>query len=92
MMLIHTYRVETDVGGEFKLIHEVVVHQMRALWIEQRRVDIDPHRIVLLTEIVRQFCVRHQVKPHQAHGQDPFFGWTDQTGRSPAICTRRTWR
>src|SRR5260370_696777 len=64
-------RVEAAFGGEFELIHEVVVHVMRAPGIEQRRMDIDPHRRVLLPEIVGQLGIRHQMEPHQLHGGAP---------------------
>ena len=73
VMLIHAYRVEAAFRRVFQLVHEIVVHQMRALWIEQRRMDIDPHRRVLRAEIVGQFGVRHQVEPHEFHARSPRF-------------------
>ena len=68
MVLVDADRVEPAFGGEFELVHEVVVHVMRAPRVEQRGMDVDPHRGMLLAEIVGQFGIRHQVKPHQLHG------------------------
>src|SRR5580700_448652 len=68
MMLVDADRVEAAFGGEFELMHEVVVHVMRAARIEQRGMDIDPDRGMLLAEIVGQLGVGHQVEPHQLHG------------------------
>src|ERR1700757_4251943 len=68
MMLVDAHRIEPAFGGEFELVHKVVVHQMRAPRVEQRGVYIDPDRGVLLSEILRQFGIGHQVKPHQLHG------------------------
>ena len=58
-------------GGVFQLVHEVVVHEVRALRIEQRGMDIHPHRGIGVAEIVRQFRVGHQVEPHQLHANPP---------------------
>src|SRR5205814_4876681 len=66
-MLVHADGVEAHLGRELELIHEVVVHVMRSAWVEQRRMDVDPHRGMLLVEIVGKLCVRHQVKPHELH-------------------------
>ena len=44
MMLVHADRVEAALGGVFQLVHEVVVHVVRAPGIEQRRMDVHPHR------------------------------------------------
>src|SRR5580700_9428053 len=68
MVLVDADRVETAFGGEFELVHEVVVHVMGAKRVEQRGVDIDPHRGMLFAEVLRQFGIGHQVKPHQLHG------------------------
>ena len=68
MVLVDADRVVAAGGGVFELVHEVVVHVMRAPRVEQRRVDVDPHRRMLLAEVVRQFGVRHQVEPHELHG------------------------
>ncbi len=70
VMLVDADRVVAAVGGVFELIHEVVVHMVRAPRIEQRRVDVHPHRRMLLFEVLRQLGVRHQVEPHQLHGAD----------------------
>jgi hypothetical protein len=58
-MLVDADRVEAAFGGVFKLIHEVVVHVMRAPWVEQRAMDIDPHRWIFFAEIVGQLGIRH---------------------------------
>src|SRR5689334_12450943 len=68
MVLVDADRVEAALGGVFEFVHEVVVHVMRPPRVEQRGMDIDPYRRVLLAEIVGQFGVRHQVEPHQLHG------------------------
>jgi hypothetical protein len=70
-MLIHAYRIEAAFRRVFQLVHEIVVHQMGALGIEQRRMDIDPHRRILLTEIIGELGVRHQVEPHEFHARSP---------------------
>src|SRR5580658_5943272 len=89
-MLVHADRVIAEIGRVFKLIHEVVVHQMRALRIEQRRVNIDPDRRMLLFEVLRQFGVRHQMEPHQLHDRStPDFSnkrYTNYT--TPATASR----
>jgi len=68
MVLVDADRVEPALGGEFEFVHEVVVHQVRAARVEQRGMDVDPHRGMLLAEVIRQLGVGHQVKPHQLHG------------------------
>jgi hypothetical protein len=67
-MLVDAHRVEPAFGGEFEFVHEVVVHVMRTPRVEQRGMDVDPHRRVLVPEIVGQLGIGHQVKPHQLHG------------------------
>jgi len=67
MVLVHADGVEADLGSIFELVHEVVVHVMRSAWVEQRRMDVDPHRGMLLVEVVGKLRVRHQVKPHELH-------------------------
>src|SRR3954467_11690562 len=42
--------------------------------------DIDPNRWMLLLEVLRQLRVRHQMKPHQLHGQRPW------------LCAQAQWR
>src|SRR5271155_2962825 len=68
MMLVDAHRVEPAFGGEFELIHEVVVHVMRPPGVEQRGMNVDPDRGVLLPEIVGQLGIGHQMEPHQLHG------------------------
>ena len=68
MMLVHADRVVAELGGVFELVHEVVVHVMRALGVEQRGMDVDPDARVLLIEVVGKLRVRHQVEPHELHG------------------------
>src|SRR5437763_10591884 len=41
---------------------------MGAPRVEQRGMDVDPHRRVLLPEIVGKLGVGHQMEPHQLHG------------------------
>ena len=67
-MLVAADGVEAAVGRVLHLVHEVVVHVVGALRVEQRGMDVDPHRGMLLAEVVRQLGVRHQVEPHQLHG------------------------
>ncbi len=66
-MLVDADGVEAALGGVLELIHEVVVHEVGALGVEQRGMDVDPHGRMLLAEVVRQLRVRHQVKPHELH-------------------------
>src|SRR5712691_9980228 len=68
MVLVDANRVKAAFGGEFELIHEVVVHVMRAPGVEQRGMDVDPDRRVLLPEIVGQLGIGHQMEPQQLHG------------------------
>ncbi len=68
MVLVAAHRIEAAVGRVLHLVHEIVVHEMRALRIEQRRVDVHPDRVVLVTEIVRQLGIGHQVEPEHLHG------------------------
>ena len=72
MMLVHADGVEAHLGGVFELVHEVVVHVVRSAWVEQRRMDVDPHRGMLLVEVVRKLRVRHQVEPHELHARPPW--------------------
>ena len=71
MMLIDADGIEPDLGGVFELVHEVVVHVMGTLGVEQFGVDIHPHGRVLRAEILRQLGVGHQMEPHQLHGRSP---------------------
>src|SRR5690242_3776602 len=66
-MLVDADCIEPAGSRVLQLIHEVVEHVMRTTGVEQRRVDVHPHRWMLLTEIIRQFCVRHEVEPHEFH-------------------------
>ena len=68
MVLVDADGVEAALGGVLELVHEVVVHQVRALGVEQRGMDVDPDGGMLLPEIVRQLRVGHQVEPHELHG------------------------
>jgi hypothetical protein len=68
VMLVDADRVKAAFGSEFELVHEVVVHQVRAPRVEQRGMDVHPHRGMLVAEILRELGVGHQVKPHQLHG------------------------
>src|SRR5213596_3044602 len=68
MVLVDANRVKAAFGGEFELVHKVVVHVMGAPRVEQRGMDVDPYRGMLLTEIVGKLRVRHQMEPHQLHG------------------------
>ncbi len=65
---MHADGVEAELGGVLQLVHELVVHVVRAPGVEQRGVDVDPHRGVLLAEVVRQLRVGHQVEPQELHG------------------------
>src|SRR5215471_10285398 len=81
MMLVHADGVEAHLGRVLELIHEIVVHVMRPAWVEQRRMDVDPHRGMLLVEVVGKLRVRHQVKPHELHSRPP---WTrTASGKRP---------
>ena len=84
MMLVHADRVEADLGCVFELVHEVVVHVMRPARVEQRRMDVDPHRGMLLVEVVRKLRVRHQVKPHELHRVLPETRTAEVNERLPA--------
>src|SRR5690242_7311947 len=68
MVLVDADRVEAAFGGELQFVHEVVVHAMRATLVEQRGMDVDPYRGMLLTKVVGQLGIGHQMKPHQLHG------------------------
>src|ERR1700712_4853727 len=67
MMLVHADGVEATLRGIFELVHEIVVHVVRTAWVEQRRMDVDPHRRMLLVEVIRKLRVRHQMEPHELH-------------------------
>src|SRR5271166_5340254 len=54
VVLIDAHRVEAALGSEFELVHEVVVHVMGAPRVEQRGMNVDPHRGVLVPKIVGQ--------------------------------------
>ena len=68
MVFVDADCVVTELGGVFELVHEVVVHVMRAAGIEQRGVDVDPDRGVLPVEVLRKLRIGHQVEPHEFHG------------------------
>ena len=67
VVLVDADRVVAARGGVFQLVHEVVVHVVRAAWVEQRGVDVHPYRRMLLAEVIREFGVGHQVEPHELH-------------------------
>ena len=75
VVLVHANGVEADLGGVFQFVHEVVVHEMSALWIKQRGMDIHPDGRIGFPEVVRQFRIGHQVEPHQLHGRPPVSGY-----------------
>ena len=68
VMLVAADGVEAALGRVLELVEELVVHVMRAPGVEQRGVDVDPDRRVLVLEIVGQLLVGHQVKPQEFHG------------------------
>src|SRR5213080_4404016 len=91
MVLVDADRVEAAFRGVFELVHEVVVHVMRPPRVEQRRMNIDPHRGVLLPEVVGELGVGHQMEPHLLHGSSfrtafrksrLTTGWPRRTGAS----------
>ena len=85
VMLVHAHRVEAANRGVFEFVHEVVVHVMRTARIEHRGMDVHPDRRVLVAEAGRQFGVRHQMEPHQAHGWTPYvIARREATKQSPA--------
>ena len=59
VVLVDADRIEAAGGGVFEFVHEVVVHVVGAAGVEQRGVDVDPDRGVLLPEVVRKFGVWH---------------------------------
>ena len=63
VMLVAANAVEAHLGGILQLVHELVVHDVCPAGIEQAGIDINPHRFVLVAEVVRQFLVGHQVEP-----------------------------
>src|SRR5262245_50826420 len=69
MMLVAADGIETALGGVFELVEELVVHAVRTLGIEQRRMNINPHGRMLLPEVVGQLLVGHQMEPQEFHGQ-----------------------
>src|SRR5437660_10898209 len=89
-MLVHAHGVEAHLGGVFELVAKVVVHMMRSAWVEQRRMDVDPHRGMLLVEVVGKLRVRHQVKPHELQGVLPGLG-PQVNDRLPAKACQVMW-
>ena len=68
MVLVDADRVESAFRRVFELIHEIVVHVMGALGIEQAGRNVHPNRVVLLPEILGKFRIGHQVEPELFHG------------------------
>ena len=73
-MLVHADAVEAQRGGVFQKVHISIVDLVTFHRIEQPGVDVDPHRAVLLPEVVRQIRPRHQVEPGEFHRRAPFPG------------------
>ena len=67
VVLVHADAVEAELGGVLELVHELVVERVGEVRVEQRGVDVDPHRCVLLREILGQPRVGHQVEPQDLH-------------------------
>ncbi len=73
--------------GELQLVHVLVVHAMTFDRVVQRLVDVDPHRTVLLAEVVRHVRPRHQVEPHELHrNPSPDCRPSDRSRRSYQTC------
>ena len=80
VVLVAADGVEAALSRVLHLVHEIVVHVVGAFRVEQLRMDVDPDRGMLLTEVVGQLRVGHQVEPHQLHGG----------GVPPSICAHTT--
>ena len=68
VMLVAADGIEAAGGRVLELVEELVVHVVCALGVEQRGVDVDPDRGMLVLEVVGQLLVGHQVKPQEFHG------------------------
>ena len=71
VMLVHADAVEADALGEFELVEILVIDAVAELGLVHAARQIDPHRTVLLPEIVRHVRPRHQVEPGEFHGHCP---------------------
>src|SRR5215472_14451045 len=71
VMLVAADGIEAALGGVFELVEELVVHAVCPFGIEQRGMNIDPHRRVLLAKIVGQLLIGHQMEPQEFHGEAP---------------------
>src|SRR5690242_16775616 len=89
MVLVHAHRIKTAVGGVLQLVHEVVVHVMRTARVEQRGMNVHPHRRMLVAEPIRQLGIGHQVKPHQAHRTILFLPSSPGLSRPSVLAVRR---
>jgi hypothetical protein len=72
-MFVHADGIEADGRRIFQKIEIGVVDLVTFHRIEQPRVDVYPHRSVLLPEIVRKIGPRHQIEPGELHGRSPVF-------------------
>ena len=66
-MLVHPDAVEAQGFGVFELVQIGVINRVALDRIVERGGDIDPNRMMLFAEIVRQMGPWHQVEPSEFH-------------------------
>ena len=70
-MLVNADPIETDLVGVAELVNVLGVILVALGGVEVFIGQIDPSRVVLLGEIVRQVPVGHQVEERDFHGRLP---------------------
>ncbi len=68
VVLVHADAVEAERVGVFELVHVLVVHEVPLTRVVELARNVDPHRAVLLPEVVGQIRPGHQVEPRESHG------------------------
>jgi hypothetical protein len=68
VVFVHTDSIEPAISGELKFIQVFVVRAIADLWVVEGRVNVDPHRSMLLWKIRWQLWVWHEVEENALHG------------------------
>src|SRR4249920_1201989 len=71
MVLVDADAVVAQRVRVLELVHVLVVHAMTLDRVVQRLIDVDPHRTMLLPEVVGHVRPRHEVEPHELQGPLP---------------------
>jgi hypothetical protein len=71
VVFVHADAVEAHLLGIFELVEILVIGDVTELGLVQAVGQVDPHRTMLLTEVVRHVRPGHQMEPGEFHRVTP---------------------